>query len=81
MEKTTIMLPRNLKNKAISKAKKSSLSLGEFVRRALEMALLQPETSKKGKDSFFSDTRVFTGEVPTDIAKNHDKYLYGDDNQ
>ena len=75
MKRTTLMLPSTLREKATSYARQRRMSFGEFVRRALEKALQETEQS----DTFLNDKALFRGKVPKDLAKNHDKYLYGDD--
>ena len=78
MKKTTIILPNDLKMRAVKKARKQGISLGEFIRQALKLAL-QPSKSQYQTDPFFHDERLFTGETPSDLSKNHDTYLYGED--
>ena len=78
MRRTTIMLPEDLKSRAVKYAQKRGLSMGELIRHALEMLL-----STKAEDSldpFFSDTAVFRGKGPEDLVQNHDEYLYGEKN-
>jgi len=77
MKRTTIVLPPELKTRAIKRAKNRGISLGKLIREALETTLKQPARSS-GEDPFFSDKTVFRGRAPRDLSKNHDKYLYGD---
>jgi len=79
MERTTIMLPPDLKAKVQKRAKYMGMSLGQYIREAVENSLeyLQREQSIE-EDPLFADDAIFAGKVPRDIAENHDQYLYGD---
>ena len=80
MKRTTIMIPEDLKMRAIVRAKIMEISLGGFIRESLEKALKRP--GKDGficdEDPFFADDAVFSGKAPSDLALNHDDYLYGE---
>lgn len=76
MQRTTIMLPEDLKIKAEEFSRKKGLSLGEIVREAMRDLLKKAEEDEG--DSFFSDTAVYKKDVPKDLSRNHDEYLYGD---
>ena len=78
MHRTTIMLPMTLKLKAEQHARAHGVSLGEVMRQALEQAL---KSRRQGapRDSLFSDTAVHRGPGPSDLAANHDHYLYDED--
>jgi len=78
MERTTIMLPTDLKNKVLKQAEKKKISLAQFTREALEMSLEAAESRSTHDDPFVSDKALFSGDVPTDLSRNHDRYLYGD---
>jgi hypothetical protein len=71
------MLPADLKAKAARIAGKRGLSLGELIREALEKVCLS--NLKEMQDCFFSDTEVYTGKTPKNLAKHHDDYLYEDE--
>jgi hypothetical protein len=78
MKRTTIMIPNELKTRATRHAKKIGMSLGGFIREALEKAM-EVENHRSGKDDedpFFSDKTVFSGKSPSDLSANHDDYLY-----
>ena len=77
MKRTTIVLPPELKTRAMKRARNCGISLGELIRTSLEKTLKQPAPSSK-EDPFFADKAVFRGRAPRDLSKNHDKYLYGD---
>ena len=77
MERTTIMLPPELKARALRRARESGKSLGELMREALEVILR--EEGEKTRDPFFADTAVFEGPAPSDLSANLDHYLYDED--
>lgn len=77
MRRTTIMLPEDLHNRAIRRARQRGVSLGELIRISLDAAV--PTVSYgSGSDPLFEDV-VFDGAAPSDTAKNHDKYLYDEE--
>jgi hypothetical protein len=77
MKRTTIMIPEDLKIRAARRANAVGISLGGFIRESLERAL-----NSDGKvaldDPYLSDNSVYEDDIPTDLAQNHDNYLYGD---
>lgn len=75
MKRTTIMLPDELKTKALNHAKMMGLSLAGFIRASLEQAM--QSRAQPLDDPFFADTAVFGGQSPDDLAEKHDDYLYG----
>ncbi|MGC8491098.1 MAG: hypothetical protein ACP5SH_05100 [Syntrophobacteraceae bacterium] len=77
MDRTTIMLPHDLKTRATNQARNMGISLGQFIREALENSLRTDSNGEAFDDSLFLDRTVFTGRVPKDLASNHDEYLYG----
>ena len=78
MDRTTIMLPPELKTRASIQAKKTGISLGQYIREALQRYLDMENGPGADNDSFFLDNTVFTGTTPEDLASDHDEYLYGD---
>jgi len=76
MERTTIMLPSDLKEKAFFKASELKISFGELVRKSLEDFISQEKLRKI--DIFLDDDNIYIEPIETDLAKNHDKYIYGD---
>ena len=74
MNRTTIMLPDNLKVKAIRRAQTLGISLGKLIRESMQAALRQSPQSVKV--SLFADQALFDGLTPGDLAQNHDSYLY-----
>jgi len=75
MHRTTIMLPPELRHKAQRRAQERGISLGELIRQALEEALQKPLASPKD-DPLLADDGVFVGDTPTNLAADHDRYLY-----
>lgn len=76
MQRTTVMLPPELKERAISRARERGISLGEFLRESLVIALSSRVAKNRKDDPLFSDRAVFEGAAPSDLAKHHDRYLY-----
>jgi hypothetical protein len=77
MDRTTIMLPPDLKIRASNQAKKERISLGQFIREALKKSLDSENRKPTDDDSLFLDNAVFSGITPKDLASDHDEYLYG----
>ena len=75
MKRTTVMLPADLKARAVSAARKRGISFGELLRQSLHAAVDSPTNTYD--DPVFSDTAVFDGPGPDDLAEQHDGYLYG----
>jgi hypothetical protein len=78
-DRTTVVLPRPLKQRAVARAREEGISFGEFVRRAVENMLTAPlhgTSGKKTGDPFWDNLRVYDG-GPEDAAARHDDYLYG----
>ncbi|MGH9365659.1 MAG: CopG family transcriptional regulator [Thermoanaerobaculia bacterium] len=77
MKRTTIMLPEDLRRRALFRAKQRGVSLGELIRDSLDAAL--PDViDDMHRDPLFEDV-VFDGPAPADVSANHDKYLYDDE--
>ncbi len=72
MKRTTIILPEQLKFQAEQRAKEHGLSLAEFIRDSLRKNL----SSEPKRDSIFADEEYCLEHSQSDIAKNHDDYLY-----
>ena len=77
MDRTTIMLPPELKTRASNQAKKMRISLGQYIREALQKSLDMEHRPEVDNDSLFLDNAVFDGTTPEDLSSDHDKYLYG----
>ena len=79
MDRTTIMLPPELKTRVSNQAKKMRISLGQYIREALKKSLDMENRREADDDSLFMDNTVFDGPTPEDLAAAHDRYLYGDE--
>ena len=77
MHRTTILLPVDLKQKADATAHVLGISLGEFVRKAILLAIGNSQKTTRQSDPLFSDKTFFKGKAPKDLSLNHDFYLYG----
>lgn len=77
MKRTTIMLPVELRVRALQQAHRKKVSLGELIRESLWVCLRHPK-GPTPQDPLFSDRAVFRRISPRDLAKNHDRYLYGE---
>jgi hypothetical protein len=75
MERTTIMLPPELKSKAIRYSEHKGISLGQLIREALEHEINQQGNAEQSLDPLYADKVVFKGEAPHDLSMNHDAYL------
>jgi len=78
-ERTTVVLPGPLKQRAVTRAREQGISFGEFIRRAVENMLTAPPRGrgrKKTGDPFWDNLKVYDG-GPADLAARHDDYLYG----
>ncbi len=67
------MLPHQLKANAQREARRSGVSLGEFIRASMQEKLEQQPKPRKRR--FFPDDFTFTDNGPADLAANLDKYL------
>ena len=86
MTRTTIMLPEDIKRRAIAEARKSNISFADFVRQAVVEKL--PHQGKgvdrlkhRRQDPLFrllDRLAPVKGNRATDVAARHDAYLYGD---
>jgi hypothetical protein len=75
MKRTTIMLPEDLQVRAARRARKLGVSLGAFIRRAMESAL-RTTKGTADEDPLHGDDATFDGIAPSDLAARHDEYLY-----
>ena len=76
VNRTTLMLPAELKAQAQQRARQLGISLGQLIRQALESELAESGGVGHAEDPLFTDDAVWTGEAPTDLAADHDRYLY-----
>ena len=80
MQRTTVVIPPRLKQRANTCARAASISFGEFVRRALDRAVTENSTRRgRQRDPFLDDRVLFTGAIPADLSGRHDFYLYGEE--
>jgi hypothetical protein len=77
MKRTTIMMPDDLKIRAVKRADSLGISLAEFIRDSLERNL-KSDKAVIFADPYLGDDGVYNGDIPSDLAQNHDTYLYGD---
>jgi len=78
MQRTTVMLPQDLKLQAERHAREMGISLGELIRESLEAMLSGSDEHRPMVDHLFSDDAVYVGKAPRDLSVNHDGYLYGE---
>ena len=77
MRRTTVMLPEELRRRAISRARQRGVSLGELIRESLDAAMPAVDY-EAGPDALFADV-VFDGPAPRDLSTRHDEHLYDED--
>lgn len=76
MQRTTIMLPRNLKMRASRHAGRLGISVGELIRQSLAAIVYRP-TDLAREDPLFADQAIYRGWAIRDLVQCHDQYLYG----
>ena len=74
MEPTKVTLPAELKARAETLAREKGVSLDELIRQSLQDKVGSVPSVEQ--DPFFDDHETFSGDVPSDLSANHDKYLY-----
>jgi hypothetical protein len=75
----TVVLSASLKQRALARAREQGISLGEFIRRALEQTVGAPPLStsrNKAGDPFWDNLKTYD-DGPSDLASHHDNHLYG----
>lgn len=72
------MLPPDLRARISQRASELGVSMGEYIRRTLVVALDEADLQSQDEDSLFANRRVFEGLAPLHLAKHHDRHLYGD---
>jgi Arc/MetJ-type ribon-helix-helix transcriptional regulator len=75
MKRTTVMLPEDLRARAVRRARKLGVSMGEFIRRAME-SWLDAGQGAADEDPLLKDEATYDGQSPSDLAARHDEYLY-----
>ena len=83
LQRTTIVLPETLKQRAVIRAREQGISFGELVRRAVEKDLVANPTvrrldlkGKKTGDSFWDNLVTYDDDGPADLSERVDDYLY-----
>ena len=74
MSPTTVQLPEKLKLRAERAAQNQGISLEQFICQSLKAALAEMAEN----DPLFADQAVFRGPGSSDLAAEHDEYLYGE---
>ena len=75
MQRTTIMLDRELKSRIERRPHQEGVSLAEWLRREAARALDAPLPGEQA-DPLFTDNSVLHGDTPEDLALRHDDHLY-----
>lgn len=76
MHRTTILLPEDLKRRASKLARREGVSLAELIRSALEERLAARTSWANDPLWKALEPMDFLPDSPTDLAANHDAYLY-----
>jgi hypothetical protein len=86
MTRTTIMLPEEVKRRAVAQARKLNISFADFVRQAVAEKLPRQgqgvdRLKRRRRDPLFrllDRIAPVQGDTATDVAARHDDYLYGE---
>lgn len=78
MQRTSLMLPTELKTRAASRARRAGISFGRFVRTSIEEKLnrTSDDVVASGRDPFFAFDAIVVTDGPNDMARNHDAHLH-----
>jgi len=76
MNRTTVVLPEELKLRAKERARKDGIPFAELVRQAIESRLEAPGFRPQD-DPLFGEVPVHDGPVPPSLSEDHDDHLYG----
>lgn len=77
MQRTTIVLPEDLKEAAEELAEREGISLAELIRRQLRAVTSERQANGRRRDPIFRRFKPWEGPGPRDAAARHDEYLYG----
>ena len=77
MNRTTVMLPEDLKRAAQSEAERRGISLGDLIRESLRRQI-EDEPKRRDQDLLFTDAATWSGDAPGDLSERHDDELYGE---
>lgn len=80
MNKTTILLPEDLQERARKLAKKQGTTLSGLIRTHLEQAVSGDEKANqtRSEDPLFDNWKPSDADMPSDLSISHDRYLYGE---
>jgi hypothetical protein len=76
MNRTTVLLPFELKGRALKRAHERGISFGEFLREALSEFLESTSTPASKTDTLFQDDALFRGKTPASLSSDTDRFLY-----
>jgi len=78
MQRTTIVLPQDLKHRAFKHARKLGISFAKFTQQSLEKAINEPaeEKTSKKNDPFFSNRNFWKGDVSSNLSTSIDDEIY-----
>lgn len=68
----SVPFPEPLREQAEAAARERGLAFDEFVRQCVSTTVNQ----NRAIDPLFADKQIYTGEAPSDLAQDHDRYLY-----
>jgi len=79
MQRTQVYLPWDLLEQIKEKAQQESKSMAAVIRKLIRQALPKEKVRQKPDIFKLLEKIQFEGDenTPTDLAANHDKYLYG----
>jgi hypothetical protein len=82
MNRTTIVLPDDIKSEAVKRAQSKGISFGAFVREAIARLLAEPteDTTQRARREAIEAMLRFSQDAPPgpkDLAEHLDDYLYG----
>jgi hypothetical protein len=76
MNRTTVVLPEDLKLRAKERARRDGIPFAELVRQAVEARVAVPHA--QDVDPLFGNLPVYEGFVPPNLSEEHDEELYGE---
>lgn len=80
MDKTTILLPAELRRRAARRAAAKGISLGELIRRKLLEEVAADQDTARSQDPLFRDfDELLSKGGAADAAAQHDRYLYDEE--
>ncbi|MBA4105377.1 MAG: hypothetical protein C0485_06430 [Pirellula sp.] len=74
MTHISVPLSDDVRRLAEIAAEESGLPLDQFVSLCIARTV-----TKRSDDPMFANITAYEGDAPTDMAENHDEYLYGED--